>query len=410
MSEYTSANSHTFEIQKPFVLKGGGRLEEVVIQYETWGELSPSKDNAILLCHALTGDSHAIGWWGGIVGEGKPIDTSKYFVVYSNVLGGCDGTTGPFSQKPKTKREGTAGKRKLHEKKAQKAQRKKSHKSRDSKIYGRNFPIVTIRDMVRIQNFLTDHLGVKSWKSVIGGSMGGMQALEWAVMFPEKVRSIAPLCSTLAATPWQIAFSFVGRNIIGGADDFSDSSSRFSRFRRTPSETARGSALAAARSVAMISYRSDELFESRFAREQVNPGKYYGLWDKFQVESYLEHQGNVLSRRFHPDSYLILNKAMDLHDIGRDRGGITSAAGLVRVPTLVLSVDSDLLYPVRLQEEMAELIGADGTYCEHHIIDSPYGHDGFLLEAAQVGEILKDFLDGLPSTDNPDSRLENNRI
>ncbi len=323
----------------PFVLTSGHRIPEVVVQYDSWGELSPEKDNAILLCHALTGDSRADKWWSSLVGESKVIDTDKYFVVCSNVLGGCDGTTGPVE-------------------------------------YTEDFPTVTIRDMVRAQEMLREHLGVKSWASVIGGSMGGMQALEWAIMFGERVRSIAPICTTLAATPWQIAFSAVGRNILA-LDNGSEE------------------ALSVARAVAMISYRSDRLFQDKFGRTLSTPDEIYELWNKFEVENYLKHQGVSLNRRFNSASYLILNKAMDLHDIGRNRGGVEKAAALINVPTLVLSVDSDILYPVRLQEEMVELILAGGTSCHHDILKSDYGHDGFLIEAEQVGESLSSFLAGI---------------
>lgn len=320
---------------QPFILNSGKSLDEVVVCYNSWGELSPAKDNAILLCHALTGDSQANKWWGGLVGEGKAIDTNKYFVVCSNVLGGDDGTTGPATCK--------------------------------------DFPIITIRDMVRAQERLSHCLGVESWASVIGGSMGGMQALEWSLIFPEMVRSIVPICTTLAATPWQIAFSSIGRNII---------------------ELGNGSpeSLSLARGVAMVSYRSDKLFQEKFGRDLTDPEKFYELWNKFEVENYLKYQGTSLSRRFSPDSYLILNKAMDLHDIGRNRGGVEKAAKLIDVPTLIVGVDSDILYPVRLQEEMAELIGVDRIDCKHVTIESDYGHDGFLLENQQMSKHISPFL------------------
>ena len=321
----------------PFILNSGAHLDEVVVQYESWGELSASKDNAILLCHALTANSQANKWWGGLVGEGKAIDTNKYFVVCSNVLGGCDGTTGPTE-------------------------------------YKGEFPIITIRDMVRVQERLSSHLGIKSWASVIGGSMGGMQALEWAIMFPEKVRSIVPICTTLAATPWQIAFSSVGRNIVELGNGLPES-------------------LSLARALAIISYRSDKLFQERFERDLVDPEDFYELWGKFQVENYLKHQGTSLSERFNPASYLILNRAMDLHDIGRNRGGVDKAAKLIKASTLVLSVDSDVLYPVRLQTKMKELISAGGAFCRHDIIESIYGHDGFLLENEQIVKSLNSFLE-----------------
>ena len=352
------------DMDYPFILKGGGRLREPIISYQTWGELSPQKDNAILLCHALTGGTSALEWWDGIVGEKKAIDTTKYFVVSSNVLGGCDGSTGPASLDPDSSGSWT---KKL-------------------KPYGSRFPTITIRDMVRVQALLTKHLGISAWASVIGGSMGGMQALEWAVMYPDKVRSVAPLCSTLSATPWQIAFSSVGRKLI--KTDPSWENGDYYNSLNKPLDS-----LALARALAIISYRSDEIFQARFQRDLVNPNRVYDLWDAFQVESYLDYQGELLAGRFDPNSYLILNKAMDLHDIGRNRGGIKKAATRIRVPVLALSVDSDLLYPVKLQKEMAGLINETGGTCSHTIIESPYGHDGFLLEVQKVSQAFEDFFE-----------------
>jgi len=354
---------------RPFVLEGGGVLTEVSMAFETWGELSPAADNAILICHALTGDSHAHGqageahatpgWWNGVIGPGCGIDTDRYFVVCVNSLGGCQGSTGPSSVDPET---GTP--------------------------YGSRFPTVTTRDIVRCQAAVADHLGVDSWLAVVGGSMGGMQVLEWGVMFPDRVRVIAPIATALAASAQQVAWSAVGRTALaldprfrGG--DYYDAEPGDGPF----------AGLAIARSVAQITYRSAEVFDDRFARELVDPRSVFGHWDRFQVESYLDYHGEKLVRRFDANSYLTLNRTMDLHDLARDRGSMESAVRrLAHLPALTLSISSDVLYPTAQQAAIRDAIRAAGGRCDHHVIQSPDGHDGFLLAARQVGSLLAAFL------------------
>ena len=354
---------------RPFALEGGGVLDQVTMAYETWGELAPGADNAILVCHALTGDSHAFGrsgnghatpgWWNGVIGPGCAIDPERHFIVCVNVLGGCQGSTGPSSIEPGTGRP-----------------------------YGSRFPTVTARDMVRCQAAVADHLGVDRWLGVVGGSMGGMQVLEWGVMFPRRVRSLAPLCTAVAASAQQIAWSAVGRTALALDPRF-----RGGDYYDAGPGDGPAAGLAIARSVAQITYRSNEVFTERFDRELVNPRAVYGPWDRFQVESYLDYHGAKLVRRFDANSYLVLNRSMDLHDIARNRGSLESAAArFSSVPVLTLSIGSDTLYPTVQQTTMRDIVRAGGGRCDHHVIKSPDGHDGFLLATREVGSHLAGFL------------------
>lgn len=364
-------NRQFFTVDRPhsFELEGGGSLRDVTVAYETWGELASDGSNAVLICHALTGDSHVSGdaghghptpgWWGEMVGPGKALDTEELFVVCANVLGGCQGTTGPSSPNPDT-----------------------------GQPYGSSFPTVTVRDIVRTQRRLADHLGVRRWLTVVGGSMGAMQALEWGVMFPDRVSSVCSLAGCMAASAQQIGWSAVGRTALaldpnwqGG--DYYDS----------PPGQGPHAGLAIARSLAQITYRSDEVFEDRFGRELFDIHSVYGLWDRFQVESYLDYHGEKLVKRFDANTYLVLNRVMDLHDIGRDRGGIAAAVSRFKAPVLSLSITSDTLYPPRQQVELHDAVVAAGGRCVYTVVDSPHGHDGFLLEVEAVGQAIKDFLE-----------------
>ena len=353
---------------RPFALEGGGALDDVVLAYETWGALAADGANAVLVCHALTGDSHAAGrqghghatagWWDDMIGPGKPLDTERYFVVCANVLGGCQGSTGPSSIDPAT-----------------------------SSPYGSRFPVVTSRDMVRAQARLADRLGVRRWLTVIGGSMGGMQVIEWAVMFPDRVRSYVSLASCMASSAWQIAWSAVGRIALA-----LDPNWRGGDYYDAPAGEGPHRGLAVARAIAQITYRSDEVFRDRFDRDLVDPLDVFRLWDRFQVESYLDHHGVKLVRRFDANSYLALNKAMDLHDIGRGRGGIDAAIRRVKASALVVSISSDTLYPPYQQHDLRDALVRAGLRCRYHSIDSPQGHDGFLLEFDHIGPLVTDFL------------------
>lgn len=359
---------HSLTSDRPFALEGGGILHDASVAYETWGELNEAADNAILACHALTGDAHASGgmssdhpgggWWDGLIGPGCAVDTDRWFVVCVNVLGGCQGSTGPSSIDPET-----------------------------GKPYGMRFPTVTIRDMVRSQASVANSLGIHRWHAVIGGSMGGMQVLEWGLMFADRVKAIAPIATAVAATPWQIGWSATGRLAITLDPNWRNGD----YYDAEPGEGPHAG-LAVARSVAQITYRSDEVYQDRFGRNLVDPSHVYGHWDRFQVESYLDHHGEKLARRFDANSYLLLNRAMDLHDVARGRGSLERAFSMLKVPVLSMSINSDTLYHPRLQSDLADLARNAGVETEYQIVDSPHGHDGFLLETDAVGSALGKFL------------------
>jgi homoserine O-acetyltransferase len=352
---------------RPFHLEGGGHLNSVELAYETWGELAPGADNAILVCHALTGDSHVAGragnghpvegWWDPLVGPGRALDTDRYFVVCANVLGGCQGSTGPASPDPDS-----------------------------GKPYGSSFPVISIRDMVRSQAVLADQLGIARWRCVVGGSMGGMQVLEWGVMYPERCASLVPIATTVSATAQQIAYSSIQRNAIaldpnwrGG--DYYDADEGEGPHR----------GLALARSLAQVTYRSDSVFNERFGRQVVESDT-FDLWHRFSVEGYLDYHGLKLVRRFDANSLLLIAKAMDLHDVGRSRGGVEAALSRIRCPVRTMSIDSDALYPPYQQHLICDVLQSLGTPSDDVSINSPHGHDAFLIETDQVGAALTDFL------------------
>ena len=358
----------TISENRSFALEGGGRLDDITLAYETWGALDASGSNAVLVCHALTGDAHAAGpsgpgqkepgWWNEMIGPGRPIDTDRYFVVCVNVLGGCGGTTGPMSLHPE-----------------------------DGRPYGSRFPVVTQRDIVRSQAMLADQLGIGRWLSVVGASMGGMQALEWAVMFPDRVASVGLIATSAAASAMQIGWSETGRLAI--TNDVNWNGGDY--YEAAPGEGPHDG-LALARRIAQIHYRADVSLENRFGRNEADRFDQIGLWNRFQIESYLDHHGQKLVRRFDANSYLVLNKAMDLHDVGRGRGGKRLALGRVRCPTLIVSIDTDILYTPRQQNELRDLIADDGTTVTYHEIVSDHGHDGFLIEFDQLGPMVDEFV------------------
>lgn len=361
----------TFATEHPFAVESGAVLSHVTVAYETWGTLNDDASNAVLVCHAWTGDSHAAGragpghptpgWWDECIGPGKHIDTNRWFVVCPNVLGGCQGSTGPASPHPT-----------------------------DGLPYGSRFPVLTIRDMVRHQSRLMPQLGIRQWAAVIGGSMGGMQALEWAITYPEKVRSVVPIATCMQSSAQQIAWGVIGRRAIrldprwrGG--DYYDAQ---------PGDGP-ADGLAIARQVAQVTFRSDNAFTERFGREltdQAAVGDTFGLWQEFEVERYLHYHGDKLVRRFDANSYLIIGKAMDLHDVGRGRGGLETAMARIRVPNLTIGINSDMLYPSYQQRQMSRLLSRTGLPSNYIEIDSPHGHDAFLIHFDQVGEPIAKFL------------------
>jgi len=356
-------------VDRPFVLEGGGALSPIDVAYETFGRLDATASNAILVCHALTGDTHVSGpatdghpspgWWDGLIGPGRSIDTDRWFVVCANLLGGCQGSTGPASQHPD-----------------------------DGKPYGSRFPVVSVRDMVRSQAALADELGIDRWLTVIGGSLGGMQALEWGVMFPHRVRSLIPIATCLAASAQQIGWWATGRRVINLDPGFRGGD----YYEAAPGEGPH-EGLALARMISQITFRSDDVFTDRFGREPVEPlAEGFALWQRFEVERYLEYHGDKLVRRFDANSHIVLTKAMDLHDVGRGRGGPLAALGRITAPVLSLGVSSDVLYPTYQQREITDLIRAGGGTAEYVEIDSAHGHDGFLIELDQVGAAVAPFL------------------
>ena len=363
----------TLPAERKLALDVGVVMEGVTTAYETWGTLAADGSNAILLCHAWTGDSHAAGrageghptpgWWEGAVGPGLAIDTKQFFVVCANVLGGCQGSTGPASPHPV-----------------------------DGRPYGSRFPVVTIRDMVRVQARLADHLGVRRWRSVIGGSMGGMQVLEWAVTFPERVGSIMPIATCAQASAQQIAWGSIGRRGITN-----DPKWRGGDYYDAAPGDGPHEGLSTARMVAQVTFRSDNVFTDRFGREMVGGegSSTLALEQKFEVERYLEYHGEKLCRRFDANSYISIGKAMDLHDVGRSRGGLVAAMRRITMPTLTMGIWSDFLYPVYQQLQIRDMVAANGVRSEYLEVDSPHGHDAFLIELDQVGPAVKRFIESV---------------
>ena len=341
-------------------------LSPVEIAYETWGELNASRSNAILVTHAFTGDSHAAGistgtsrpgWWDNMIGPGKAFDTNRYFVICSNVLGGCQGTTGPGSINPATGRP-----------------------------YAMSFPVITIRDMVRLQKMLIDSLGISTLLCVAGGSMGGMQALEWAVSYPEMVRCAIPLVTTWRHSAQQIAFNEVGRQAIMADPDWNGGD----YYDKTP--PARG--LSVARMIGHITYMSDESMREKFGRKLREKEKFgFDFGVDFEVESYLRYRGNQFVSRFDANSYLYITKAEDYFDLTNGTGRLADAFQQVDTRFLIISFTSDWLYPSYQSQEIVRVlrrINGDVAYCD---LQSNYGHDAFLVDIAEQSEIVRGFLD-----------------
>ncbi|WP_445996182.1 homoserine O-acetyltransferase MetX [Okibacterium fritillariae] len=346
----------------PLDFESGGHLPHVRLAYESWGELTPERDNAILILHALTGDSHVVGqggpghktggWWNGIVGPGLAIDTDRYFVVAPNMLGGCQGSTGPSSFSPG----GTE--------------------------WGARFPFTTIRDQVAAQTLFADALGIDRFFAVIGGSMGGMHALEWAVTHPERVARLGLLSAPPVTTSDQVALNSLQLEAIRIDPQWAGGDYYDAAVGQGPH---RG--LALARRMALLNYRSPEELNERFGRSwqsEISPLGDNGRW---AVESYLDFHGNKFTRRFDANSYLVLVEAMNSHDVGRGRGGVDAALERVTARTVVIGIDSDRLFPVEGQSRIARgirtSIDADAT-----VLSSSFGHDGFLIEHEAVARHL----------------------
>ncbi len=342
-------------------LERGGKLPSVRIAYETFGALNESRSNAVLVAHALTGDSHVAGgpgpghptagWWSGLVGPGKALDTDRWFVVAPNMLGGCQGTTGPASTAP------------------------------DGSEWGARFPFVTIRDQVDAHLALSDTLGIDRWAAVIGGSMGGMQALEWAIGYPERLERVAILAAPALSTADQIAVNSLQLEAIRMDPAFAEGNYYDGADGEGPH---RG--LALARRMALLNYRSSTELNDRFERSWQSGLSPLGGGGRYAVESYLDFHGNKFTRRFDANSYLALAEAMNSHDIGRGRGGTAAALARVTARALVLGIDSDRLFPIADQVVIAAGLSTtlDGDRAPQ-VISSQFGHDGFLIEDGSVG-------------------------
>ncbi|MHC4396222.1 MAG: homoserine O-acetyltransferase MetX [Planctomycetota bacterium] len=353
---------------KPLELDCGKKLGPIDVAYETYGELNKAGDNAILICHALSGNAHVAGynsvadkkpgWWDIMVGPGKGIDTNKYFVVCSNFLGGCSGTTGPCSVNPATK-----------------------------KPYGLDFPIITIADMVRLQKLLLDALGIKQILAVIGGSVGGMQVLQWAIEYPDFVKAAIPIATTSHLGAQSIAFDAVGRSAILADPNFSDG--KYHEKQKGPD---RG--LSIARMIGHITYLSEQGMREKFGRELRSAQDYsYEFNSEFAVETYLDYQGQSFVERFDANSYLYITKAADYFDLTKSYGSLKEAFANTQCRFLVISFASDWLFTPQQSKMIANALVAnnkDISFCD---IASPYGHDAFLLEPEVLGSFLSSFLD-----------------
>ncbi len=348
-------------------LESGEKLGPVTLAYETYGNLNDKGDNALLIAHALSGDAHVAGyysqddtkpgWWDFMVGPGRPFDTNKYFVVCSNVLGGCKGSTGPTSINPAT-----------------------------GKPYNLNFPVVTIGDMVKAQRELVRHLGINKLLAVVGGSMGGMQALEWAIKYPDMVAAALPIATTSRLNAQGIAFDEVGRQAIYADANWKNGD--YSDYSLLPAQ-----GLSVARMLAHITYLSEEAMHTKFGRRLQEKERYgYDFSTDFEVESYLRYQGESFIKRFDANTYLYISKAIDYFDLSRDYGSLENAFKNVQAKFLVLSFTSDWLFTTAQAKEIVRALMVNGkhvTFCE---IPSNYGHDSFLLKNPCMEKMIADFL------------------
>jgi homoserine O-acetyltransferase len=381
-----TADGHTYVHPTDFKLESGEELPNAQIRYMTYGKLNEARDNVLVVCHALTGNASLHSWWGDMLGPGLAFDTDKYFVVCSNILGSCYGSTGPASYKPSTAAANgtTTG-------------TTTASSEEEKELYGIDFPDISVQDTVRLQlHMLRDDLKVRSVKCVIGGSFGGMQAVEYAVQggtirspfavddvdgnAQVFVRSVMPIACGAKHTAWQIAISEVQRQAIYADPKWNNGKPSMD----DPPLTG----LSVARQIGMVSYRTPQGYESKFSRNLQDGSAPYGAKAAWQVKSYLEYQGFKFLSRFDPITYVKLTEQMDTHDIGRNRQGAKRALSNIQIPAMVLGIDSDVLYPLLEQEELADLF-PNG---ELNVIKSDAGHDGFLLEQDQVAAHITDFL------------------
>jgi homoserine O-acetyltransferase len=376
------------DLRSPLALDCGRELFPVRIAYETYGDLTPERDNVILVCHALSGDAHAagwsaspvaesaldgfgaderevakksgLGWWDGMIGPGKAFDTDRYYVVATNLIGGCRGSTGPSSMNPET-----------------------------GKPYGLDFPTLTVADMVRAQRALLDQIGIDSLLTISGGSLGGMQALEWAYLYPRSVASIIPIASTAALDPQGMAWNAIARSAIMADPDWQNG--HYYGSGRTPQ-----AGMAVARMVGHVTYLSAFSIASKFGRrlQDREDISFTVTEPDFEVESYLRHQGEKFVRRFDANTYLYFSRALSYFDLARQYGGgsLEEAVRGFEARTLLICFSSDWLYPPENSRRLASALEARGKEVELHVIEAPYGHDSFLLEEARQTPMIRDFL------------------
>jgi len=348
------------------MLTSNQKIKPFTVAYETFGQLSPKKDNVILIIHALTGDSHCAGvysekdekpgWWDPLIGPGKAFDTNKYFIVCSNVLGGCQGTTGPSSINHET-----------------------------GKPYGLSFPVITVRDMVNAQKLLLDYLGIQRLLSISGGSMGGLNVLEWAVAYPDFVSSIIPVSTSGRISPQGIAFSEVERQAIIRDPKWNNGN--------YDPDNPPVDGLAVARMIAHITYLSSESMHKKFGRRKLTADKKAPFEHKFEIESYLQYQGSRFVERFDANSYIYLTKAMDFYDIAEGYDSLEHGASRIKCKSLFVSFRSDWLFSPRETGELVDALRKSGRDVESHEIESEYGHDAFLVEYPKYSYLIERFLE-----------------
>ncbi len=345
--EYHDPGDRQFLQIGDLTLESGQALPDVVIAYQSWGKLNSAGDNAILVNHALTGWADVNGWWPQMVGSGLPFDSDRYFVVCPNVIGGCQGSTGPSSI------------------------------AADGERWGSRFPLLTIRDMVAAELAFTKKIGVNKYQLSVGPSLGGMRSLEWAIDYPQLIGAICTIGSSAVATGDQIGAASIQLRAIKSDPNFNNGD--YYQQSIGPIE-----GMGIARRIAHLTYRTESEMDVRFGREL--QGDETG---RYAVESYLDHQAKKLSKRFDANTYISLTEAMNSHDVGRDRGGVAAALAKIKVPIHVVSIDTDRLFPPRLQQEIKELAPDVTTL---HTIASPFGHDGFLIEVESVGDVIRNTL------------------
>lgn len=336
------SNAKTLELRSPLFLENGEVLENVAIAFNTYGTLNAAKSNVVWVCHALTANSDVLDWWHGLFGVNRLFDPSKYFIVCANILGSCYGSTGAHSIDKKTR-----------------------------KKYGKNFPLLTVRDIVHAHIELRKHLQIETINVLIGGSLGGQQCLEWAIMEPEVILNLIPIATNAQHSPWGIAWNTAQRMALECDNSFNSESDEQPK-----------SGLSTARAIAMLSYRSyDTFYETQNDSQEV--------LENFKADSYQRYQGEKLVRRFDAYSYYTLTKIMDSHNVGRKRGGVDYALQQIKANTCVIGIDSDMLFPIREQKFLAKGI----PDAELYTMQSLYGHDGFLLEYDQLSMIIKKYLE-----------------